>query len=81
MTTVVFENHNVNPVTGGVIFYRYEKDADIVGVSFDNKKSWAAVPLSTTIRTESDFTRWVYGFKSGLAFVTDCLARNCLDRK
>lgn len=75
MTTVVFENRNVNPVTGGVIFYRYETGNDMVYVSFDSKKSWVEVPLSTTIRTESDFVRWIYGFKAGLAFVTDCLAR------
>jgi len=75
MTTVVFENHNVNPVTGGVIFYRYNMGDTLVYVSFDDKKSWATVPLSTTIRTDIDFTRWIYGFKSGLAFATDCLSR------
>lgn len=70
MARVIFENHNVNPVTGDWINYRFEKGTDVVEVSVDGEQTWVEVPATTAIYNESDFARWIYGFKAGLIFMS-----------
>lgn len=66
MSITLMENYNVHPVTGNLIYYRYMKGEDFIHVSLDSKNTWSSVAIKTTINTESDFARFIYGFKAGL---------------
>lgn len=68
MTTVIFNNHNIHPVTKQWINYRFEKGTDLVEVSVDGERTWVSVPVRTSIHNESDFARFIYGFQAGLTF-------------
>jgi hypothetical protein len=70
MVTTIFQNGNTHPITGGWIYYRFEKGTDYVEVSMDSKRTWKSVPVQTTIYNESDFARFIYGFKAGIAYMS-----------
>lgn len=65
-TITLMENYNVHPINGGLIYYRYVKGENTMMVSLDNKQTWLEVEIKTTIYNESDFARFIYGFKAGL---------------
>ena len=70
-TTVILSNHNVHPVTGNWIYYRMESGDCMVEVSMDGKRTWTTVEASVYMYNDSEFARWIYGFKSGLAFILE----------